>query len=42
MKRFKLVADTWSEANGMLTPTLKIKRRKVMSRYQTEIDELFK
>ena len=42
VKRFKLVADTWSEANGMLTPTLKIKRRKVMSRYQNEIEELFK
>ncbi|MBR5029216.1 MAG: long-chain fatty acid--CoA ligase [Bacteroidales bacterium] len=42
VKRFKLVADTWSEANGMLTPTLKIKRRKVSARYHDEIEELFK
>ena len=42
VKRFKLVNDTWTEANGFLTPTLKLKRRKVNERYAEEIESLFK
>lgn len=42
IKRFKLVTDDWTTENGMLTPTLKIKRKVIASRYQHEIADLFK
>ena len=42
VKKFKLLTDTWSEANGLITPTLKIKRKKVAERYSQEIENLFK
>lgn len=42
VKKFKLLSETWSEANGLITPTLKIKRKKVMERYAQEIENLFK
>ena len=41
IKKFELVADEWTVANGLLTPTLKIKREKVAERYKAEIDSLF-
>ena len=42
VKRYKLINGTWTEANGFLTPTLKLKRRKVNERYAEEIENLFK
>ena len=42
VKRFALVADTWSDANKMLTPTQKLIRRNVAAAYQEQIDALFK
>lgn len=42
VKRFHLVTDTWSTENHLLTPTLKIKRKKIAAHYQEEIAELFK
>ena len=42
VKRFKLVTDTWSESNKMLTPTLKIRRKNITATYSKEIEELFK
>ena len=41
IKKFDLVADEWTVANGLLTPTLKIKREKVAARYKEEIEALF-
>lgn len=41
MKRFELVADEWSVATGILTPTLKIKRKVVMRKYDSLIVKLF-
>ncbi len=40
-KRILIVADTFSVANGLLTPTLKIKRREIARRYADRIDELY-
>ncbi len=40
-KRILIVADTFSVANGLLTPTLKIKRREIARRYANRIDELY-
>lgn len=41
IKKFELVADEWSVSTGILTPTLKIKRKVVMERYSDLIDSLF-
>lgn len=40
-KRTLIVTDTFSVANGMLTPTLKIKRREIAARYADLIDQLY-
>ena len=42
IKRFKLVNEVWSESNGFLTPTMKLRRKKVMEVYSEEIENLFK
>lgn len=41
IKKFELVADEWSVPTGVLTPTLKVKRKVVMERYSKLIDSLF-
>ena len=41
VKKYQLVADEWTIANGILTPTLKVKRKMVMERYCDVIDKLF-
>ena len=41
VKKYQLIADEWTIANGILTPTLKVKRRKVMERYCDTIDKMF-
>ncbi len=41
LKRVLLVADEFSIANGILTPSMKLKRRVVEERYRKQIDELY-
>jgi len=41
LKRVLLVADEFSAGNGVLTPTLKLRRRIVEERYRRQIDELY-
>ncbi len=41
VKKYQLIADEWTIANGILTPTLKVKRKKVMERYCDTIDKMF-
>jgi len=41
VKDFAFVNDEWMQADGMLTPTLKLKRRKIMARHQAEIDAMY-
>lgn len=41
IKHYKLIDDEWTEANGCLTPTLKIKRNVVTERCRKDIDALF-
>ena len=42
IKKFALIADEWSIATGIVTPTLKVKRNVVMRRYADIIETLFK
>ena len=37
-----LLLDDWSIANGLLTPTLKLKRGEIETRYAETIKELYK
>jgi long-chain acyl-CoA synthetase len=41
VKRWVLLPDEWTQPNGMLSPTLKIKRNVIEERYQEQIEKLF-
>lgn len=41
VKRFELVADEWNSGNGLLTPTLKVRRKMVGEKYKTLIESMF-
>jgi long-chain acyl-CoA synthetase len=41
IKRFRLVADEWSQDSGELTPSMKLKRRVINAKYAGVIDELY-
>ena len=41
LKRVLLVADEFTPDNGIMTPTLKLRRRVVEQRYKQEIDDLY-
>lgn len=41
VKRIRMVTETWSTDNKMLTPTLKIRRKEIKRVYAKEIEELF-
>jgi long-chain acyl-CoA synthetase len=40
-QKFTIADDDFTTENGMLTPTLKLKRRKVLERYGDELDRLY-
>lgn len=42
IKRYELIADEWSVNNGILTPTLKVKRNVVKERYKDLIEIMYK
>ncbi|HUD12380.1 MAG TPA: long-chain fatty acid--CoA ligase [Terracidiphilus sp.] len=41
LKRFRVVADEWTQNSGELTPSMKLKRRAITARYGAVIDELY-
>ena len=41
IKKFRLVNDEWTAANGMLSQTLKLKRKNIIARYSSLIDDIF-
>ncbi|MDR7159113.1 long-chain fatty acid--CoA ligase [Arthrobacter sp. BE255] len=41
IKKFKIVAQEWLPGSEELTPTMKIKRRSIISKYAEQIDELY-
>jgi long-chain acyl-CoA synthetase len=41
LKRFRVVAEEWSQETGELTPSMKLKRRVITERYAAAIDALY-
>ncbi len=41
VKKFKLIIEEFTIENGMLTPTLKLKRKKILEKYKSELDKLY-
>ena len=41
IKNFRLVADEWTANNGLLSPTLKIRRKVLMEKYKNLIAEIY-
>lgn len=41
IKRFRLVPDEWTTANGLLSPTLKIKRNILLDKYKGVVAEIY-
>lgn len=41
IRKVHVCGEQWSIENGMLTPTLKIKRDKIIDHYQREVDEMY-
>ncbi len=41
LKRFRVVADEWSQESGELTPSMKLKRRVLTQKYASVVSELY-
>jgi long-chain acyl-CoA synthetase len=39
--RVTVVTEAWSQENNLLTPTLKLRRREVLRRYQAQVEEMY-
>jgi len=41
IKKFRLVPEEWTEDNGLLTPTMKKKRRNILAEYDDLVEEMY-
>ena len=41
IKKHVLIADEWSVGNGLITPTLKVKRKAITNKYKDVIEKMF-
>ena len=41
VKKFKLIKEEFTIENGMLTPTLKLKRKKILEKYKEDLEKLY-
>jgi long-chain acyl-CoA synthetase len=41
VKKFKLIQEEFTIDNGMLTPTLKLKRKKILEKYKVDLEKLY-
>jgi long-chain acyl-CoA synthetase len=41
VKKFKIIKDEFTIENGMLTPTLKLKRKKILEKYKEDLEKLY-
>ena len=42
IKNFKLLNENFSIENGLLTPTMKVKRNKVIEKYKNILEDFYK
>ena len=42
IKRYTLIADEWTSGNGLLTPTLKVRRKMVNEKYRDLIESMYR
>ncbi len=42
IKKFHLISDSFSIENGLLTPTMKVKRNKVITKYKNILENFYK
>ena len=42
VKKFELLEKEWTIEDGELTPTLKVKRKVILSRYEALVDSMYK
>ena len=41
IKKFVIIKDQFTIENGLMTPTLKLKRYKIIKNYKLELEKLF-
>ncbi len=41
IKEFRLVPDEWTPENDLLTPSMKLKRRNILDRYDEEVEDIY-
>ena len=41
VKKFKLINEEFTIENAMLTPTLKLKRKKILDKYKDDLEKLY-
>ena len=41
IKKFKLIEDEFTIDNGLMTPTLKLKRKKIIEKYKQDLEKLY-
>jgi len=42
IKKFQLICEEWTPESGDLSPTLKLKRKVVLAKYQTKVQDIYK
>jgi len=42
IKKFQLISENFSIENGLLTPTMKVKRNKVVAKYKNILENFYK
>ena len=41
IKKFRILGSDFTEANGLLTPSVKLKRSSVLKEYDSEVEALY-
>ena len=41
VKRIQLIDENFSIDNGLMTPTMKVKRKKVTEKYKSQLENLY-
>ena len=41
IKKFILISEEFTIENGLMTPTLKLKRKNIIEKYQQELEKLY-